>query len=567
MSSNPSPAVAAILSFLFPGAGQVYAGQTRKGLVWALPMFLFVLGVIWIIIGGQNRILTFVKYESLLGLLVLNLAFFLYHLAAMLDAYSIAQRERSRGLYGGAGAPILLAALVSLTLVLHGVPEVVGYQATSSFCNIFHCNQTPGPGVIPPASFSTLPPVTPGLRTPTPLPTPTAVATPTQSSGSPGATGSPGTQTPAPTRSPLPPIDIGGQWPAWAQDDRLNVLVVGTDSRSDTGIDEDSIRTDTMLLMSVDIEAGKAAFFSFPRNMCSAAQSSCDPGTRYPDWLKLPLAPEVMANPAAQAAFPDGSFGGLPQPGYNYLNALWRYAAIHPEIFPGSDGVSAQDCQVQFTCERAWRALVGTIQEMTAVQIDGVVAVNLKGFVSLVANLPPQCPSSDVRVALVSDQCYGGVWIDVPDPVHDDVYHTSQQQQIVVDIQKGCQFFDGEMTLAYSRSRHETSDYDRARRQQYVLTQIRKQLDPLAMLPHIPALLGVAQENLFLTWQDTDIQWLAQAASRIDADRIYRYDFAPSKLNDLGSMQAIRDKVNGIFDEPEPEPDVKPNAPPCPPKD
>jgi anionic cell wall polymer biosynthesis LytR-Cps2A-Psr (LCP) family protein len=153
----------------------------------------------------------------------------------------------------------------------------------------------------------------------------------------------------------------------------------------------------------------------------------------------------------------------------------------------------------------------------------------------------------------------------VPAAVHDDIYHTSQQEPIVVDIPKGCQFFDGEMALAYSRARHETSDYDRARRQQYVLTQIRKQLDPIAMLPNVPALLQVAQQNLFLTFQQTDIPALAQVASRIDADRIYRLDFAPPKVAVLGSMQGIRDKVANIFSEPEPEPDA-PSGSRCPPK-
>jgi len=121
------------------------------------------------------------------------------------------------------------------------------------------------------------------------------------------------------------------------------------------------------------------------------------------------------------------------------------------------------------------------------------------------------------------------------------------------------------MALAYSRARHETSDYDRARRQQYVLTQIRKQIDPIAMLPNIPALLQFAQQNLFLTFQDTDIAPLAQVASRIDADRIYRYDFAPNKVEQLGSMQAIRDKVANIFSEPEPAPEA-PSGTRCPPK-
>jgi polyisoprenyl-teichoic acid--peptidoglycan teichoic acid transferase len=135
-----------------------------------------------------------------------------------------------------------------------------------------------------------------------------------------------------------------------------------------------------------------------------------------------------------------------------------------------------------------------------------------------------------------------------------------------VDIQEGCQFFDGEMALAYARARHETSDYDRARRQQYVLQQVRKQMDPLALLPHIPALLQVASENLYMTWSLDDVRWLAEAANRIDADRMYRYDFAPGKVNAQGNMDGIRQKVNNIFSEPEPEPQTRPNQPACPPR-
>jgi len=557
MSSNPSPAVAAFLSFLFPGAGQVYAGETRKGLIWAIPMFIFVFAVIWLLLSGSQAMISlFSLAQNQLALLVFNVAFFCYHLAAMLDAYGVAQKERGRSFGYSAGAPIVLAALVSVAIILHGLPEVYGYQAYTAFKGVFK----------PPASGGIIPSfVAPTNEPQTPTPATTATPVPTQSSGSSGnptPSGSPGVQTPSPTRSPLPPIDCS-TLPAWGQDCKLTVLVAGTDSRSDEGVDDHSIRTDTMLFLEVDIQTGKTAMFSFPRNMCTATDGSCGEGTRYPEWLRIPLSPEAAATAAGQATFPDGNYSGLPS-GYSLMNSLWRYAAQHPEIFPGSEGIGAE-CQTDFECTRGWRALTGTIQEFTGQPIDGIVAVNLKGFTSLVDNLPSQCPPDDARQALTNANCYGGVWIDVPDAVHDDQYHTSQQEAIVVDIPKGCQYFDGEMALAYSRARHETSDYDRARRQQYVLTQIRKQIDPIAMLPNIPALLQFAQQNLFLTFQDTDIAPLAQVASRIDADRIYRYDFAPNKVEQLGSMQAIRDKVANIFSEPEPAPEA-PSGTRCPPK-
>jgi len=557
--SSPSPAVAAFLSFLFPGAGQVYAGEARRGLIWAIPMFVFLLAVIWILLGGQSALLSLISSApKRLALLTLNVAFFLYHLAAMFDAYGVAQRERSRFAFGGS-APILLAILASLTIVIHGVPEAAAVSGFEQLCKIVRCDND-GPVVIPPASFGLI--ATPGPQTPTPLPSVTPVPSVTAPpSGTPGPTGtpgsgSPGPSTPAPPRTPPPPVNLAS-WPTWAQDNRLNILVVGTDSRSDTGVDDNSLRTDTMLLLSIDIQAGKAAMFSFPRNMCTPAiDGSCGSvgaDSRYPDWLRIPLPP------ASVGAYPDGIFPGM-------LNALWRRAAEHPESFPGSDDVSAVDCPQQYTCPRAWTALAGTIQEMSAVHIDGIVSVNLNGFVALVDNLPPQCAPADVRVQLGNRECYGGIWIDVPAPVHEDEYRTSTGQLIELDIERGCQFFDSEMALGYARTRTETSDYDRARRQQYVLTQVRKQLDPLALLPHIPGLLSVAQQNLYLTWSDTDIPFLAEAASRIDADRIYRYDFAPNKVAALGSMQGIREKVNNIFSEPEPEPEVRPGQDPCPPK-
>ena len=121
-----------------------------------------------------------------------------------------------------------------------------------------------------------------------------------------------------------------------------------------------------------------------------------------------------MANPAAQARFPSGAYGGLTGSGWNYLNSLWRYAAQHPEMFPGSDGIGAE-CQQQFDCERGWAALTGTLQEMTNQPIDGIISVNLKGFASLVDNLPEQCPAAAYRLQLGNANCYGGVWIDAPD--------------------------------------------------------------------------------------------------------------------------------------------------------
>jgi anionic cell wall polymer biosynthesis LytR-Cps2A-Psr (LCP) family protein/TM2 domain-containing membrane protein YozV len=562
--SNKSPTLAALLSFIFPGLGQIYAGQVRKGVIWALPMLVLILFGAWIVVGGKALSVVFSSNDQL-ALLIFNIAFFFYHVAAMVDAYDVARQQRTVSYSRMGGAPIALAILVAIAIMIHGFPEVYGFAAYNTY------------GAIVP---ETARPVIPTFQAQTPNPSyvaPTDIPATAAPSSSPGGSTAP-VGTPGPSgsvasiapRTPPPPVDLSS-WPAWAQDGRLNLLLVGGDSRSDTGLDAKSLRTDSMILLSVDIQSGKAALFSFPRNLCTATDGSCGDGTRYPSWLELKLPGEDTQSAAGQAAFPNGDFtasnsicSGMNSDGL--LTSLWHVAAWCDQVFAGSDGVSGPDCQQQFDCERAWRALVGTLQNFTGQQIDGVVAVNLNGFVDLVSNLPSQCPTDAQRVALPSTpKCYGGLWLQT-DPLQDDAYYDSQQNLIPVNFTSGCFFVDPEYSLAYARSRHQDSDYQRERRQQYVLQQVRRQLDPIALLPNIPSLLQVAQANLFTSFGQGDIQYLAQVASRVDPNRLYQEDFAPAHLGALGSMQGVADEVTNIFNQPEPQPQPQQQNNPCPPK-
>jgi len=536
MSLNPSPALAALLSFLFPGLGQIYAGSLRKGVIWALPMLVFVLAVIWLLIGPKVALLNLASSpQTRVAILVLNVAFFLYHVAAMVDAYSTAKTERYRG-FGrtSSTAPIALAALVAVTMVLHGVPEAIGLDVNALF-NVIGA----GHDVVPSFTSRPIPSLTfAPIPSDTPAPTDTAGAS-DQPTNTPTATAS-GPAGPTPSPLPCPQADYSGWAPA--DDGKLNILLTGSDSRSDEGASDTGIRTDSMMLLSVDIATCKAALFSFPRNM------GCD--NRYPTWFNIPLE--------NGQSFGDG----------NCLNALWRAAAEDPVHFttppfdPSQTYQQGSDCQSHFDCLRAWRALTFAIQNFANQRIDGVVSVNLKGFVSIINALPGQ-----------------GVWIDVPapglqdlptpcptqqDPHHQCGYYNSQEQLMPVDFPPGCQFLKGEDALAFARSRHQDDDYERARRQQIFLQQVRKQLDPLSMLGSLGDLINAAEANLFMSFSQADFPNLAQIASHVDADRLYRYDFAPPKLTAVGSMDGMAAKISNIFSEPVPEPD--PGQPACPPK-
>jgi anionic cell wall polymer biosynthesis LytR-Cps2A-Psr (LCP) family protein/TM2 domain-containing membrane protein YozV len=563
---TPSPTLAAVLSFIWPGLGQVYAGDTRRGIIWMIPMFVLVIAGAWFVLGG-SAIAAVLNSNIQVALLIFNIAFFFYHVAAMIDAYDVARHDRTVSYSRPRGAPIALAILVAITIMIHGFPEVYGYEAHNTYVSIVpstprpvvpsHVAQTPNPSIVIPTD---VPDTTP------PSGSPAATGTPT-GSGSPTGSGGP-QKTLAPHVCPPPP-DLSGWAPA--ADGRLNLLLVGGDSRSDTGLDAKSLRTDSMILLSVDINSCKAALFSFPRNLCTATDGSCGDGTRYPDWLQIPLPDEDTQTPAGQAAFPSGTFTaannicqGINSDGL--LTSLWHIAAWCDQVFQGSDGVSGSACQQDFTCDRAWRALIGTLQNFTGQNIDGVVAVNLNGFVDLVNALPAQCPTDAQRVALPSTpKCYGGLWLQT-DSLQDDAYYDSQQNLIPVDFQPGCYYVDPEYSLAYARSRHQDSDYQRERRQQYVLQQVRRQLDPIGLLPNLTNLLAVAQANLYTSFSNQDMGYLAQVASRVDANYLYTEDFAPAHLTALGSMQGIKDEVTNIFSQPEPTPAPQQANNPCPAK-
>ena len=186
------------------------------------------------------------------------------------------------------------------------------------------------------------------------------------------------------------------------------------------------------------------------------------------------------------------------------------------------------------------RAVAGAIQELAGVRLDAMVVVNLAGFVRLVDEL-------------------GGLWIDIPERLVDSNYPIEDGTAwIHLHFEPGCQHLDGRMALAYARSRHQDSDYGRMRRQQAVLLALRRQVDPVALVPKVPALLRVARDTLWTTIRRQDVRGLASLAARVDPRRVARVLFVPSNYPeqlDATTIRRIQARVRTIFDRPAPAPD------------
>jgi LCP family protein required for cell wall assembly len=289
-----------------------------------------------------------------------------------------------------------------------------------------------------------------------------------------------------PTAPPPAPASTQG----WAADGRLNLLLIG----SDAGPDRWSLRTDTIMVLRVDVATGHAAFFGIPRNL-----------------INVPLAPED------QTTFPNNRFPDL-------VNEVYTYAMAHPDEFPGGDA-------------RGFRAVAGAIQELVGVRLDGMVVVNLAGFVRLVNAL-------------------GGLWIDVPSTLIDTNYPLEDGTgHIAVEFDPGCQHLDGRMALAYARSRQQDSDYGRMHRQQTVLLALRRQFDPLALLPKIPDLLDAAGATLWTTLTPRQLADMARLASRVKVNQVQTFFFTPHAYpetlddNEIAQIQSV---VRGVFANPWP---------------
>ena len=475
-----SPGMAAFLSLLFPGLGQYAAGDRRRGVLIAIPALVVLTGVVGFVIGtvlggGSQAILGLIlSPEVLVGIVALDLIWLAYHAFAILDAWLVARRLRTDA--GGRTSRFAIVGLLAVLAVAtlgHGTVAALGMETEDTLTAVFRGddpNDDPnGDWEIPEASF-----VPEDEGSPSPEPAPTASPLP-------------GEYIPPPSLvAPLPPTPSPPPVPQWARDGRLNILLVGSDSGTGRWL----LRTDTMVLLSVDIESGRAAMFGIPRNL-----------------INVPLAAEDAK------AFPDGRFPGL-------LNALYVYAWGHPSQFPGGDA-------------RGFRAVTGAIQELVGVPLDGFVAVDLEGFVRLVNSVK-------------------GLWIRIPEPLYDDHYpKVDGSGYITISFKAGCQKLSGAEALSYARSRHQDSDYGRMRRQQLTLLALRRQLDPLSLLERAPEMLSIAKGDLWTTIKRKDLASLAQLAADIQARDVDRVYFTPPEYPEYlttGGIKAIRQTVRHYFD-------------------
>lgn len=297
-----SGAIAAVLSFIFPGLGQAFLRHRRSALIFGLPVLLLVVGLVaWVARSGLTRagVKLLDPAIALFGA-ALVLVVGLWWMAGILNAWRSGRR-----------APGVVFMVPAVLLFVVGASTIYGadwmWRLSSADQQLYN-NEDPTIAVITPGPATPTPAATPynPNATPTPVPTrPPDYVDPSDLL----PTGPPPTIEPG----PLPSFDITK---IDARDDGwLNVLLIGLDRRCTPGSVVTGANSDTMIVVSANASTGAVYMFSFPRDTARVPMyvGNTYPGklTSFAGWTKL--HPELFPNPGQPAlAYEIGYLLGIP---------------------------------------------------------------------------------------------------------------------------------------------------------------------------------------------------------------------------------------------------------------
>jgi LCP family protein required for cell wall assembly len=405
-SPRRHPAIAAFLSFLFPGLGQAYLGERRLALLLALPVAVLLLAaVVAFTIGGTAALNSAFSAGFLTALIALDVALLAWRLFAIGQA-GIRASEPSRAAVpvtvGGpspaARQPISAGRIGTIAFTVFLMLATVGMHAWA--------------GLVIGRVNSTLADVFSG--------------------GGGGAPGGPGGNQP-----PLNRPDY-----RWDGTDRINFLLLGIDA----GPGREEALTDTIMVVSVDPVTRQAVLVSVPR----------DTG-----FLPLP----------DRSVYPDALYP-------NKINQLATEARENPGLWcPDLPADQAEACGL--------RSLERTIGLYLGIPIHYYATVDLEGFTHLINEVGP------LRL------CLPGKLVD---PTYMGPGDTWTSRRRGVELPVGCSEYNGELALAYARSRKgylempdgtqvQLDDFKRADRQQQVLLELRKEFAKMDLFFDLPDVL------------------------------------------------------------------------------
>ena len=214
-----------------------------------------------------------------------------------------------------------------------------------------------------------------------------------------------------------------------------NILLLG----GDAGPGRWGLRTDTMILVTIDNASGRAGLVSIPRNL-----------------TRLQFVP---GSPLA-AQFPNG-FDDL-------ANAVFPYVSTHDDLMTYYERDGLQPEAV---------ALSEAIGYSLDVEIDDYALVNMQGFLELI-------------------DAVGGFTINLDDSVPLPPSIPGGKHAIPSSVGPGAVEMDGTLAIAYARSRSADSDYQRMGRQRQLLAALGSQVSASDAIGGFGSMAGVLDDSM-----------------------------------------------------------------------
>ena len=436
------PLTAATLSAILPGFGH-FGYNNRRAYALIITS-----------VGAMAAVLAYVSTRSATTLLIWGVSPFrlrlviagavvllIVRIAVAVDVYMTVSRMRLLKDQGARRVWSVARVVVLFAIVLVPHLLVVRYAAAQLhlLSRVFAAAETPA-ATPSPAAVVTVPPAAAVVpETPqAPDPSPLVIA--------------------APTDTALPRT--------WDGAERLTIALLGGDG----GFDRVGVRTDTIIVVSIDVDTGGAAAFNVPRN-----------------WRHL--------------TFPDGTPAALLWPdGYPEIaNAIYGLGQRSPEVFPDVEDPSGH-------------AIKSALAQLTGLPIQYYVLIDMQGLVRAI-------------------DLFGGIDIHVTESINDRIRPISEGGPLIdIVVEPGEHHFDGLTALGYVRSRRGSSDYHRMTRQRCVVEALIDQNSPLEILLRYPSLTDIVSGHVQTDIPLDRLDELLALSRSVDTSTIVTVNFIPPEF-------------------------------------
>ena len=290
----------------------------------------------------------------------------------------------------------------------------------------------------------------------------------------------------------------------WAKVPRVNILLIG----SDAGADRTGVRTDTLIVASIDTRTGSLVTISLPRNL---------------EHVPFPAGSQQAID------YPDGFYCAQDA---CMINALWQFGEEHKNQY--YKGVKNPGLQ----------ATVQGVQEALGLKIDNYAMVNLRGFMQFV-------------------DAIGGLQLNVKRRIPVGGHHDASGREVGVTsyIEPGRQQLNGYLSLWFARSRSDSDDFERMRRQRCVIAALTKQAEPQKLALNITGILTAAKQNIRTSIPVSDIDAWVTLAMKVKGGRQTSLPLTNSVISPGDpDFERIHTLVSDALTKPAPTASAKPSA-------